>query len=90
MKCMVTFEVGPAKQKFFLHKEIACNGSPVFDSALNGRFEEGFTQTDSLEDVTPNVFRFFSEWLYSRKLSLLDHSFDNIDALSETEKKTHC
>jgi len=88
---MVVFEVGPTKEKFFIHKEIACNGSPVFDKAFNGSFEEAATQAYTLEDVDANTFRFFSEWLYSQRLSLLDHNFDDKEkeAWTVSEKKTH-
>jgi BTB/POZ domain len=64
---MVTFEVGKgaSMETFLIHKEFACRGSAVFEKAFNSAFIEGQTQTYKLEDVTPNTFRFFSEWLYS-------------------------
>jgi hypothetical protein len=88
---MVTFEVGEGSQKetFLIHKEVACLGSAVFETAFNGGFKEGLTQTYELEDIDPNVFRFFSKWLYSQKLTLLDHSFDNKGSWSVTEAESH-
>ncbi|TVY41601.1 hypothetical protein LOCC1_G007767 [Lachnellula occidentalis] len=86
---MVTFEIGPDKQKFLIHKEIACQASPVFEKAFNSNFEEGQTQTYKLEDVEPDTFRFFSKWMYSQKLSLLEHDIDTVYARAMGEDDQH-
>lgn len=86
---MVTFEVGPEKKIFLIHKEFACRASPVFEKAFNSIFEEGRTQIYKLPDVTPGAFGFFSEWIYSQRLSLLNHDFAKKDSWSEEEKANH-
>jgi hypothetical protein len=86
---MVTFEVGDddSREIFLLHKEVACRGSMVFEKAFNSDFIEGQTQTYRLHDIDPNTFRFFSEWLYSQKLTLLKHR--SLDAMTESERAEH-
>jgi hypothetical protein len=71
---------------FLYHKQVACQGSVVFDRAFNGGFIEGQTQTYRLEDVTPAAFRLFSEWLYSKQLTLLDHDLENKSDPTEVSK----
>jgi hypothetical protein len=88
---MVTFEVGEGQMKetFLIHKEVACRGSVVFEKAFNSNFEEGLTQIYKLNDIDPDAFRFFSEWLYSEKLSLLDHEFESKEGWTDEEKVCH-
>ncbi|KAH7363913.1 hypothetical protein BKA65DRAFT_390126, partial [Rhexocercosporidium sp. MPI-PUGE-AT-0058] len=73
---LVTFLIGPKDDltKFVIHKEFACYHSPVLDAAFNGDFVEGQTQTYRLEDVSASAFRLFSQWIYTRKLELLQMS----------------
>lgn len=72
---MVTFRIGQGDdfQIFLIHKEFACRHSRVFDKAFNSDFIEGRTQTYTLKDVTPDVFRFISQWLYQEKITLAVH-----------------
>jgi hypothetical protein len=72
---MVTFRIGQGDdfQIFLIHKEFACRHSRVFDKAFNSDFIEGRTQTYTLKDVTPEVFRFISQWLYQEKITLAVH-----------------
>jgi len=62
----VTIIVGrsPEAKKFSVHKDIIYYYSPFFDSAFNGQFEEGETQTMTLEDVEHSVFGLLVFWLY--------------------------
>ncbi|TVY15073.1 hypothetical protein LARI1_G006125, partial [Lachnellula arida] len=67
---LVTLVVGPEKKEFVVHKEFACQYSPVFKAAFNGEFIEGQTQTYALEDVTEPVARLLVNWLYTQQLDL--------------------
>ncbi|KAE9374840.1 hypothetical protein N431DRAFT_336028 [Stipitochalara longipes BDJ] len=66
---MVTFHVGKdgAEEKFTMHKESAC----FYSSVLKAAFEGG-DQTYRLEDVRPNAFRLFVQWLYSGEFTTSD------------------
>lgn len=63
-------EVGPEKKKFILHKEFACQYSPVFKAAFNSDFIEGQTQTYKLEDVTEAAARLLVNWFYTQQLDI--------------------
>jgi hypothetical protein len=80
---MVIFIIGkdPNKQAFMVHKEHACQYSPVLDKAFNSTFKEGETQTYTIDDTTVGAFRMFVQWVYSQKLNVsVDHG-DNWLAL---------
>lgn len=68
---LVTFIVGPktAQETFLVHKEVACNNSPVFAAALNSNFIEGETLKYALDDVEPAIFKLLMQWMYSQKLT---------------------
>ncbi|TVY71183.1 hypothetical protein LSUE1_G008210 [Lachnellula suecica] len=90
-KQMVTFKVGAGwnSEEFLVYKDIACRGSKVFERAFNGGFEEGRTQTYELDDVDPDTFRYFSEWLYSQKLTLMNHEILDKSTWTEAEIQAH-
>ena len=50
--------------------------SPFFNSALNGTFAEGLSQTVKLPEDRPDVWDYFQYWLYTRRL---DH--EAVDAV---------
>ena len=87
---MVTFHVGSGSRVeiFQVHKEFACHHSVVFEKAFNGDFIEGRTQTYTLNDVTPDVFRFITQWLYKQKLKLSCHDEDDDDETSDQADHT--
>ncbi|KAE9381301.1 hypothetical protein N431DRAFT_457902 [Stipitochalara longipes BDJ] len=64
----VTFIIGPKKTKFLVHKNFACDSSPVLKAAFNGPFVEGQTQTYKLDDTTENAFTLLSQFFYTQKL----------------------
>jgi hypothetical protein len=72
---MVNFIIGrdPDRETFTVHKEHACQYSPVLDRAFNSTFEEGQTQTYTMDDTTVGAFRMFVRWLYSQKLNVTVH-----------------
>jgi hypothetical protein len=74
-KSLVTFVVGPEGNtaEFFVHKEVVCHHSKVFQAAFNSVFIEGATQSYRLEDVSPAAFKFMMQWLYSQRFNLLHH-----------------
>ena len=65
---MVTVEVGTEKQKFFVHKDFLTACSPYFAATFDGSFREAVEKTICLDEVTPQVFSDFLNWLYSRTL----------------------
>lgn len=89
---MVTFLIGPNKERFLIHKETACRQSEVLRAAFNGPFIEGRTGTYILEDTRTQAFRMFMEFLYAGKLTLHYHNIDPKDDLefSKEEHITKC
>ncbi|TVY73307.1 hypothetical protein LSUE1_G005520 [Lachnellula suecica] len=65
---LVTLKVGPNAKSFVVHKQFACDASPVLKAAFTGEFEEGLTQTYALEETTKEVGRLLACWLYTRKV----------------------
>ncbi|KAL2072740.1 hypothetical protein VTL71DRAFT_12083 [Oculimacula yallundae] len=76
---LVTFLVGQTKQKFIIHKEFVCRHSPVLGAAFNGSFVEGTTKVYTLEDVDPEEFRLFSQYLYARKIDFKDSTTGDVN-----------
>ncbi|KAH9215323.1 hypothetical protein DL95DRAFT_247029, partial [Leptodontidium sp. 2 PMI_412] len=66
--------VGELQRKFITHMEFACKHSEVLKAAFDGPFIEGKTGVYNLEDVNPETFRLFAEYLYSGKTTLLHHN----------------
>ena len=66
---MVIIYAGPEKKPFIIHKEVACLYSPVLRAAFESSFVEGQTQKYNLEDVKPEVFNLFMQWLYGKKFT---------------------
>jgi hypothetical protein len=75
----VTFLIGPDEKKFIVHKEFACNYSPILKAAFNSQFIEGQTQTYRLEDTTEGTVRLFVQWLYYQQLEILQLQDDDVD-----------
>ena len=44
------------EQTFLVHKEIICHYSLSFDAAFNGKFQEGKTQSMTLDHTDPKLF----------------------------------
>ncbi|XMA14306.1 hypothetical protein WAI453_007097 [Rhynchosporium graminicola] len=70
MSNLVTFTIGPEKKKFLIHKNFACEASPIFKSAFNSSFVEGQSQEYVLEDTTEAAFTMFTEWVYTGRLEI--------------------
>lgn len=64
---MVTVLVGPNLEPFHIHKALACQNR-FFSAAYCGNFTEA-NGTLSLPDQDPSIFRWFSYWLYTDRLS---------------------
>lgn len=79
---MVTFFVGHEETRFLVHKQNACNASPVLNAAFNGNFSEDRTKTYDLDDVEPAVFWVFMQFLYSKTLVVSCHNLDPQDDVS--------
>lgn len=62
----------------------------MFEKAFNGELIEGRTQTYTLEDVSPEVFRLVQQWLYFQKLTLSVHDEDKPDNPAEKGHKSKC
>ena len=57
-------------------RELLTAVSPFFNTALNGTFAEGLSQTIKLPEDRPDVWDYFQFWLYTRRL---DH--EAVDAI---------
>ena len=62
---IIYVKVGPAQERFGIHKSLLSHHSSYFKAALEGGFEEPETQVINLRDEDPKVFWAFNEWLYS-------------------------
>jgi hypothetical protein len=60
------------KKTFTLPREFLTAVSKYFENALKGPFRETNTKTLTLDNVTPNTFRIFHEWLSARQLRSID------------------
>lgn len=65
-----------------VHKEVACYYSAVLGVAFNSTFIEGQTQKYTLEDTTPRAVRLLVQWMYGRKLHLIQAPDDSDGPLS--------
>lgn len=50
-----------------VHETLLCKASPVFQAALQGKFEEATTKTVTVRDVDLTTFGDFTYWLYRDK-----------------------
>lgn len=53
---------------FNLPKVLLCNSSTYFKAALNNGFSETATQSISLDDESPEVFRTYAAWLFEHEI----------------------
>lgn len=61
-----TFEIGPEKQQFIIHKAPVENHSSVLSAMMNnGRMQESTSGLAKLEDVSPRTFALFAEYIYT-------------------------
>lgn len=60
------------EEKFMVHREHVCSYSPVLKAAFNSSFVEGQTQSYRLDDIRPDSFRLFVQWLYTQGFCILD------------------
>ncbi|KAL8784602.1 MAG: hypothetical protein Q9213_003857 [Squamulea squamosa] len=69
----VTVRVGTgvAKQSWTIQKKLLTHDSAFFAAVLNGSFSEAITNTIELTDDDPRAFKFFVQWLYTGKFSLV-------------------
>ncbi|KAG4426217.1 hypothetical protein IFR04_000683 [Cadophora malorum] len=59
---------GKTGRKFIMYKSVACYYSPVLDKAFNGTFQEGQTQTMTIDDFQfPDTFGAVQSWMYTQK-----------------------
>jgi len=59
---------GKTDRKFIMYKSVACYYSPVLDKAFNGTFQEGQTQTMTIDDFQfPDTFGAVQSWMYTQK-----------------------
>lgn len=67
---IVTLTVGrrPETAQFFIHKNLLCAASPVFEAAFNGNFRERNGAIE-LPGDSPLAFELLVQWLYSRRIT---------------------
>ncbi|KAL8822218.1 MAG: hypothetical protein Q9191_007043 [Dirinaria sp. TL-2023a] len=68
----VTIEIGPAKILYRLPKDVLCNISPYFRTALNGNTKEAAEQSIWLPHVDVDVFDSFVCWLDGGDIDRID------------------
>ncbi|KAF2431833.1 hypothetical protein EJ08DRAFT_165970 [Tothia fuscella] len=65
---IVTVEIGPDREAFHVHKDLLTACSPYFKAAFEGGFKEAAEKSIHIDEVTPDIFKEFLDWLYSRRL----------------------
>ncbi|KEQ74064.1 hypothetical protein M436DRAFT_44896 [Aureobasidium namibiae CBS 147.97] len=60
---------GANAKPFYVHKQLLCDSSTYFTTALNDGFAETKHQTIKLDDEDPDIFLTYVLWLYGGKLS---------------------
>ncbi|CZR51111.1 uncharacterized protein PAC_00986 [Phialocephala subalpina] len=91
---LVTLIIGKDEDKktFLVHREVACEASPVLKAVFESQFIEGQTQTYRLEDTTGRAFKLLMQWMYSRKLNIqqlrLDYEWDEDNDHLQTQSES--
>ena len=57
---------------WWIDKEHVSHYSPVLNAAFNSSFVEGQTQSYNLDDIRPDAFRLFVQWLYTQNFYTLN------------------
>lgn len=67
---LVNINVGqdPNEQQFYIHSALVCKTSDYFKKALDGKWKESETRRFHLTDHTPEAFRLYIAWLYSKSV----------------------
>ncbi|KAF8854926.1 hypothetical protein BDZ45DRAFT_676551 [Acephala macrosclerotiorum] len=61
----------PQPKEFMVHKEVACYYSTILGAAFNSTFIEGQPQRYTFEDTAARAVRLLVQWMYGRKLHLI-------------------
>jgi hypothetical protein len=67
---IVTIEVGEEKKLYRTHKALLTHYSDYFRKALQGPWAEAEDKKITLDDVEPNIFDIFVNWISTKKLPL--------------------
>ncbi|TGO18013.1 hypothetical protein BTUL_0013g00900 [Botrytis tulipae] len=73
---MVDLFVGPDKKLIRVHKGILCRKIPYFDKMFNGPWVESANNSATFPDDTFESFDLLIGWVYSGRLSQLNHQED--------------
>lgn len=55
-------------EQFFIHSILICETSDYFKTALEDKWQESETRKFHLTDHTPEAFRVYVMWLYSKRV----------------------
>ena len=81
----VALTVGAARNVFYIHRDLLCEASPVFNAAFKGTgsFQESQTQSMDLEEDDVEVFAVITQWMYTKVCNLPDPCADEENGGSE-------
>jgi hypothetical protein len=66
---IVKVRVGKEKEEISVHRALICFWSPrFFKPAFDGKWKESQAGEMDIEDIDPNVFKYFVQWLYTQSL----------------------
>jgi hypothetical protein len=75
---LVTVKIGPEKKTYSVHASFLTYHSEYFRAALNGSWKEAEDRVVTLEDVEPDAFEVFVDWLYTQQIPAeLKEQLDN-------------
>jgi len=69
---LTTIVVGNSSVTLHVHGDLLCHYSSYFRGALNGPFKESQTREITLDDESPDVFRMFVRFPYTRELCSIE------------------
>ncbi|KAH6639623.1 hypothetical protein C7974DRAFT_135558 [Boeremia exigua] len=68
---IVTIVAGSEAVKYLVHKAVLMEHSAYFEKALQGPWKEAEEGVVRLDDVEPEIFGVFVDWIYSQRVSQL-------------------
>lgn len=88
----IAVDVGPEKQRFYLHTKLLAEDSEFFKAAIKPRWDMPGREALDLSDEDPLVFVVFANWLYERGVAIDTGTLngrDKIDHIDSTLIKAY-
>lgn len=74
-----SFDIGQSKTRFTLHKKLVSRHSEPLDRLMHGGFKESQLGVGCIEDIEPEAFARFAEYIYSGDYSVASPTTDDAE-----------